>query len=389
MRGLQVNPDPRMSSKFNGSQGCVQDLPRKSPAEVIADQINQAARDEKIDVLKRLIGMLPGQPVDSICKINRTGDMQRCLLRCGLIALEQMIQSDRNFLNGCDNEDYNSLLHTAAQLNMVEMVRYLVGRDDVCIAKNKYGLTALDIINRRSKGHDNDNDSEEIRTLLQIHKDKWEPVKENFFENKLDSIKLVASLIACVTFQGGLNPPGGVLQEDKYNPSGELLGAIGTSVMAFTDPHKYRVFWIVNTLAFVCSMSIMLLMMTGFRFERTSMRFLSVGMWSTIAMMGYTYFEGLQFITPTVAGFNKNRMGAIFMSLWLGFAGIILLMRINHYTKLLEKIKESNLFRSTPGFISGIFNHGTNQENANSVVNQNDDAHLTVRESKLSCGSVQ
>ncbi|KAM7519688.1 hypothetical protein LguiB_018650 [Lonicera macranthoides] len=308
--------------------------------------------------------------------------MQRCLLRCGLEALEQMIQSDRNFLNGCDKEDYNTLLHTAAQLNIVEMVRYLVGRDDVCIAKNKYGLTALDIINRRSKGHDDDNDSEEIRTLLQIHKDKWEPVKENFFENKLDSMKLVLSLIASASFQGGLNPPGGVLQEDKYNPSGDLIGAIGTSVMAFTDPHKYLVYSIVNTLAFVCSMSILLLMMTGFRFKRTSMWFLSVGMWFTIAMMGYTYFKGLQFITPAnVAGFNKNRMGTIFISLWVGVASIILLMRVNHYTKLLEKIKESNLFRSTRGFISRIFNNdhlATNQHNANNVVNQNDDAHLTV-----------
>lgn len=44
---------------------------------------------------------------------------------------------------------------------------------------------------------------------------------------------VVASLIATMAFQAGLNPPGGVWEETKLNNQGILLHKAGEAVMAY------------------------------------------------------------------------------------------------------------------------------------------------------------
>ncbi|KAM7515720.1 hypothetical protein LguiA_005303 [Lonicera macranthoides] len=123
------------------------------------------------------------------------------------------------------------------------MVRYLVSKGDVWIGKNKYGLTALDIINRSSEG--SDDDTKQIHTLLERRKEKGEHMMENFFENKRNDVLVASSIIVFMTCRTGLNPPGGVFQEDKRDPNGDLISPMGTSVMAFTNPYMYVMFSVV------------------------------------------------------------------------------------------------------------------------------------------------
>ncbi|KAM7517499.1 hypothetical protein LguiB_016461 [Lonicera macranthoides] len=215
---LDVNLDACLLQDNNGD----------TPLHIIAD-------GGQIEVIKYFISHL--QPGQFIGEIKPTSNLQSCVIRCGPEALEQIIKADPNFLNDFDDKR-NTLLHTAALLNNLEMVRYLVRRDDTWIAKNKENLTALDMVKISSKAPNVNNDTKEILTLLKRHADKWEHKPVNVFEKQWNAMQVAASVIAYLTFQAVLNPPGGVLQEDKLNRNDDLISPMVTSVIAFANPYS-------------------------------------------------------------------------------------------------------------------------------------------------------
>ena len=73
--------------------------------------------------------------------------------------------------------------------------------------------------------------------------------QEKWLKNKREALMITAGVIAAMASQAGLNPPGGIWQDDK---SGHVAG---TSIMGDYYPAGYREFWIYNTVAFVTSVS--------------------------------------------------------------------------------------------------------------------------------------
>ncbi|KAF7850807.1 hypothetical protein BT93_L5002 [Corymbia citriodora subsp. variegata] len=121
-----------------------------------------------------------------------------------------------------------------------------------------------------------------------------EVVVENNLQDKLRKEEyrnyhlVVATLIAAVTFQAGVNPPGGVWQENLrgcITPNHEAGRAIYAS-----DPTAFYVFLAFNTLAFSSSMLLIICHTWTFPF------FLEV----VVAMisMGITYGASIFAITP-------------------------------------------------------------------------------------------
>ncbi|KAM7515728.1 hypothetical protein LguiA_005311 [Lonicera macranthoides] len=83
--------------------------------------LHMAADNGHKQVVKLFISkLLPGYLF-----IKPTSSLQRCVIRCGLQTLQQIVVADPNFLNGCD-EDGNTLLHTATFLNNLQVSNLFV-----------------------------------------------------------------------------------------------------------------------------------------------------------------------------------------------------------------------------------------------------------------------
>ncbi|XP_027337329.1 uncharacterized protein LOC113851038 [Abrus precatorius] len=99
---------------------------------------------------------------------------------------------------------------------------------------------------------------------------KYENYQRDWMEQKRGSLMLVATVIATMTFQIAINPPGGVWQQDTNSQNGCASGKLckaGTSVLAFGDTNqklKYEIFMLLCTISFSASQAIILLLIFGF-----------------------------------------------------------------------------------------------------------------------------
>ena len=100
-------------------------------------------------------------------------------------------------------------------------------------------------------------------TRYQNHQREW-------MEEKRGSLMLVATVIATMTFQIAMNPPGGVWQADTDSQLGcapNKTCKAGTSVLAFGDTNQrlsYELFLLLCTISFSASQTVILLLISGF-----------------------------------------------------------------------------------------------------------------------------
>lgn len=121
---------------------------------------------------------------------------------------------------------------------------------------------------------------------------------EDWLDRKRNSLMVVASLIATMAFQAGINPPSGVWQEStNTDPPHEA----GYAIMISNHPDLYHIFLISNTVGFVSTLSIIVLLISGLPFLRYRffLWILMVIMWIATTSMSLTYLVSIWVLTPT------------------------------------------------------------------------------------------
>ncbi|KAL6974580.1 hypothetical protein U1Q18_028764 [Sarracenia purpurea var. burkii] len=246
------------------------------------------------------------------------------------------MRSDGELVNWKDC-DGNTILHIALAKKQIEIIKILLATGSMEVnALNRNGFTARDILTHSPR----DLRDLEIEDLLgeagglsvkDLHliTNEWVPHKvpqiteglssqqnkskknpavvkhkhTDWLGKKRSALMVVASLMATVAFQAGLTPPGGVWQDDyQVDSDGNPVPdphIVGQAVMAYKEPRQYGLFMIFNTISFLASLSIILLLVSGLPLKRRRwMWFQMVIMWISITALVSTFFIAFRSMSP-------------------------------------------------------------------------------------------
>ncbi|TXG61839.1 hypothetical protein EZV62_013202 [Acer yangbiense] len=137
-----------------------------------------------------------------------------------------------------------------------------------------------------------------------------------------------------MAFQAGLNPPGGLWQDQSPTAGSQANNntaistpphLAGTSILAYNDLSNYSQYLAYNTASFISSLSIILLLITGLPFKRRFfMWVLLVIVWVAITTMVLTYRVSIIVFSPREDGRTVTRVIEFAVKVWCGVMGLLL-----------------------------------------------------------------
>ncbi|XP_062115455.1 ankyrin repeat-containing protein BDA1-like [Humulus lupulus] len=219
------------------------------------------------------------------------------------------------FLNAKEHETGNTVLHLAVTLEQSETVEYLLSingleKDSV----NNEGHKVSDLVDVRAT----DFNTVKIQHMLGVKLPKKSFISRCFHlilkrlkskrpKDVEGSIMVVATLIVSMTFQTTINPPGGVWQQ-TYNTTNGIGNRFdcqnrtclaGTSVLAHMDHGRYFLFLWLNSMAFLTSVSILLLIMVGVPIKnKVCIGLFNLVLCVTLAFVGLSFFLAMTMVNP-------------------------------------------------------------------------------------------
>ncbi|KAH1204393.1 hypothetical protein GmHk_16G045360 [Glycine max] len=160
--------------------------------------------------------------------------------------------------------------------------------------------------------------------------------KDEWLKDMRGNPSLAATLISTLTFQTAINPPGGVRPAKE---SGHVLcprsedmldgknPCPGEAILAVVFPDKYFKFLLWNTICFVSSLAVCLLLVSGFPLNHRFFTWLlSIGMCLTITSLTLTYMVGAEMVTPYLIWSTTNTMFSKVIYIWITLLGLVTLV---------------------------------------------------------------
>ncbi|KAM5554338.1 hypothetical protein ABKV19_022619 [Rosa sericea] len=286
---------PLLLAAAEGQKEIVQALLKAYPAACLfPDQygripLHYAAMRGHAEVLVELMHTMPKSVMlrvldrgDTVFHLCVTYNQLECLK-----LLVKEVGDNRDLLNaraGCDGR--MTILELAVMLRQTETIKYLLSLPVVREEAKKDG----------KKGRKSENKVNEKC----CNSGTW-------VEEKRGMLMVVATMISTMTFQATINPPGGFWQEMNTNStfdgaticSATKPCVAGTAVSSYIHRDYFNNFQTYNAICFLFSLSITLLLISGFPLrKRVLVWLLSIVMCLTLTFLALTFSEGAKMVVP-------------------------------------------------------------------------------------------
>ncbi|KAG5563871.1 hypothetical protein RHGRI_000160 [Rhododendron griersonianum] len=298
----------------NGNLEIVEILVKLSPGMCMArdrdgkNPLHITAMKGNVDVLKKLVQTCPhaaqvivdrGDSILHLCvNYNQLESLQLLLKMIG----------DDEFADSKDANG-NTILHIAVFGRRAEIVKHVLDSTKINVnAINEAGRTALDIYffvlndlhmemdqRNRSYRHEVDVRIEKfLRTAGARRRREMLVFTSQSQEKLMQTVMVVSSLFATMAFHVGVNPPGGVWQD---NFKGHIAGK---AMLAYEYPNSYACFMFFNTVGFLLSLFLILsILATAVPVTRNPRGLLlPVISWLTIMTTAFTYTYSIVVVSP-------------------------------------------------------------------------------------------
>ncbi|XP_031372114.1 ankyrin repeat-containing protein BDA1-like [Punica granatum] len=310
------------------------------------------------EVLKELIQV---KPEAALPKIGSRNILHLCVMHYQYEALEYLVETmgdDNEFMNTKD-DDGSTILHLAAADQQVEVVKLLLTKSQIKRnVVNHQGSTSLDLALARGCGNGKDVKIQQLlkregaiqatgitssrRSASIALNESNEPPQDNsqpekrkkirkkgWLEQKRSALMVVASLIATMAYQAGINPPANI-----WPGKSEIVTTKNSREHLRVDSFA---FIICNSASFYASLSIILLLISGLPLRwRFFMCLLMVVVCVAVVSVMLAYENALRILSVASDLTDRNmRYGFI----WIFLIGIIF---IGHTVRLVVKMARRN-----------------------------------------------
>ncbi|KAH7692083.1 26S proteasome regulatory complex subunit PSMD10 protein [Dioscorea alata] len=294
--------------------------------------IHIAAMKGRIDILEELIKVCPESAKELTYQhesILHIAIQFNSIKIVEFFVKKLEVDDDINELFNLKDDNGNTILHRAVARRQLQSVKLLLSKGEVVEvnAMNHNGLTALDVLLDSPMEHGDLVLGEEIhkaggikasemdpqQTSLQTNTSKNESSGTSLFGGRRrtaqvedtytpGTLMLVATIIATITFQAGLNPPGGFTQDNcnttvtnKTNNSSDTLPPGGLAILG----SRLSNFLLYDMIGLLASFSIILILIcVGPRKKEMLMKILAVIMSVAVFSTALAFEEAILMIFP-------------------------------------------------------------------------------------------
>ncbi|CAK7356904.1 unnamed protein product [Dovyalis caffra] len=319
--------------------------------------LHLAAMRGRVDVMQLLISAC-STSIQMKSKYEQHTVLHLCVQYNHLEALKVLTMRgnvDGEFLNSADTNG-NTILQLAMMMQQVETIKYLVSIPEVRVEADNLATIFTNPLSfdsksiqehcsigepksMRIKRPSNYQDATSPQPQVLVH-DEAQPDIYNHLMNYLDyqgnwmektrgNLMVVATVIASMSFQAVINPPGGVWQDGQSNdcPNGKQC-KVGTAVLSSTDELKYNIFIASNTISFSASLAIIFLLMGGFTLRiKAAMFIMLFSMCTTVLFIAGTYITSI-ILVGNPDDTTIGQIESLYLMFWVCLPAFIIVYQI-------------------------------------------------------------